>query len=132
VQPTSGETVWYLSNGIDKPFFEQLLASFARTVGAGRERMIILVLDGAGWHTEPGLAVPDGLRLVYLPPYTPELQPAEHLWPLVDEPIVNRYFPTIDDLDAVLDQRCQRLSQDRQLIAAHANFHWWPKPVARN
>lgn len=132
MQPTSGETVWYLSNGIDKPFFEQLLASFARTVGAGRERIIVLVLDGAGWHTEPGLAVPDGVRLVYLPPYTPELQPAEHLWALVDEPVVNRHFKTIDDLDTVLDQRCRFLSQDRQLVAAHVHFHWWPNPISRN
>nr|USU30610.1 transposase [Methylobacterium sp. OTU13CASTA1] len=30
-----------------------------------------------------------GLRLIYLPPYAPELQPAEHLWRLVDEPIAN-------------------------------------------
>jgi transposase len=132
VQPSSGETVWYLSNGIDKPFFEQLLADFARLVGAGRERIIVLVLDGAGWHTEPGLAVPEGLRLVYLPPYTPELQPAEHLWPLVDEPVVNRYFQTIDGLDAVLAERCRFLNQDRRLIAAHANFHWWPEPIAGN
>lgn len=132
VQPTSGESVWYLSNGIDKPFFEQMLANFARTVGAGAARIVVLVLDGAGWHTKPGLAVPDGLRLVYLPPYSPELQPAEHLWSLVDEPIVNRYFKTIEDLDAVLDRRCRILSHDPQLIAAHTHFHWWPKPVTRN
>jgi transposase len=132
VPPTSGETVWYLSNGIDKPFFEQLLANFARTVGAGSQRIIVLVLDGAGWHTEPGLTIPDGVRLVYLPPYTPELQPAEHLWPLVDEPIVNQYFPTIEDLDAMLDQRCRYLGQDRELVAANTQFHWWPKPIARN
>jgi DDE superfamily endonuclease len=132
VQPNSGETVWYLSNGIDKPFFEKLLADFARTAGAGCDRIIVLVLDGAGWHTEPRLAVPDGIRLVYLPPYTPELQPAEHLWPLVDEPIINQYFETIEDLDAVLARRCRYLNQDYQLIAAHAGFHWWPKPIVRN
>ncbi|WP_040622263.1 transposase, partial [Rhodovulum sp. PH10] len=117
VQPTSGESVWYLSNGIDKPFFEQMLANFARTVGAGSTRIVVLVLDGAGWHTSPGLAVPDGLRLVYLPPYSPELQPAEHLWALVDEPIVNRHFKTIDDLDAVIDRRCRVLGHDPRLIA---------------
>jgi transposase len=38
---------------------------------------IVLGLDSAGWHTAPNLAVPEGLRLVYLPPYSPELQPAE-------------------------------------------------------
>ena len=130
--PARGETVWYLSNGINKPFFEKLLAAFARETGAGRERIIILVLDNAGWHTKPGLDVPPGIRLVYLPPYTPELQPAEHLWPLVDEPIANDHFDTIDHLDAILAKRCRYLHQDHDLIAAHTNFYWWPKPLNRN
>ena len=58
VAPRSGETVWYLSNGIDKPFFEMMLAGFARETGAGRDRIILLLLDGAGWHTEPGSPCP--------------------------------------------------------------------------
>jgi hypothetical protein len=40
VQPTSGETFWYVSNGVSKPFFAALLALFAREAGAGRERII--------------------------------------------------------------------------------------------
>jgi hypothetical protein len=80
VQPTSGETVWYLATGLSKPFFEALLASFARRTRAGRERHIILVLDDAGWHGPEGLPVPDGISLVFLPPYSPELQPAEKIW----------------------------------------------------
>ncbi len=136
--------MWYLSNGINKPFFAELLKAFARETGAGRERIIILALDNAGWHGPQNLPVPEGVRLVYQPSYSPELQPAEHLWPLVDEPLVNRYFDTIDDLDAVVAQRCcvhtiddldavvaQRccvLHQDQKTIASSTNFHWWPKP----
>lgn len=52
-------------------------------------RSIILLLDGAGWHTQPGLCVPEGLRVVCLPPYKPEFQSAKHLSHLVEEPIVN-------------------------------------------
>ena len=68
VQPTSGEVFWYVSNGVSKPFFAALLALFAREAGAGRERIIVLGLDNAGWHTAPNLVIPDGIRLVYLPP----------------------------------------------------------------
>jgi transposase len=84
------------------------------------------VLDGAGWHTEP-LAVPEGIRLVFLPPYTPELQPAETLWTHVDEPIVNKHFDTLADLDAVVAERCVALGNNRDLIRGQAGFHWWPK-----
>jgi transposase len=126
-QPTSGETVWYLSNGVSKPFFAALLAAFARETGAGRDRSIVLVLDNAGWHTEPGLPVPAGIRLVYLPAYTPELQPAERLWPVLDEPLVNTYFATLPDLEAVVARRC--LDLDAEELRPGTNFHWWPKPI---
>ena len=80
-----------------------------------------------GWHGPKGLVVPDGITLVFLPPYSPELQPAERLWPLVDEPVVNKHFATLDDLDAVVAERCRRL--DAATIQPHTNFHWWPRPV---
>jgi transposase len=127
VQPTSGETFWYVSNGVSKPFFAALLALFAREAGAGRERMIALLLDNAGWHTAPNLAVPDGIRLVYLPRYSPELQPAEHLWPVLDEPLANQYFETLADLERAVADRC-RVLDDNQLSLG-TNFHWWPKPT---
>jgi transposase len=129
VQPASGEVFWSLSNGVLKPFFEGLLALFARKVGAGRERLVVLVLEGAGWHTEPGLAVPDGLRLVSLPRYSPDLQPAERLWRLIDEPLVNRHFASLAALDATVAQRCLLLKAERDTLNAHTGFHCWPKPI---
>ena len=126
-QPLSGETVWYRSTGVSKAFFAALLAAFAEETRAGRERSIVLGLDNAGWHTEPNLPVPDGIRLVYLPSDTPELQPAEHLWPVLDEPVVNTYFATLADLEAVIAQRCIEL--DSQDLRTGTNFYWWPKPV---
>src|ERR687894_687678 len=127
VQPTSGETVRYLATGLSKPFFEALLASFARRAGAGRERHIVLVPDNAGWRGPEGLVVPEGISLVFLPPYSPELQLAEHLWPLVDGPVVTRHFATLADLEAVIAERCRRLDADT--IKPHTDFHWWPKPI---
>jgi len=128
VRPTSGGAVWYLCSRLSKPFFAELLATFARETGAGRDRSIILVLDDAGWHGPEGLAVPDGISLVFLPSYSPELQPAEHLWPLlVDEPIVNRHVASLDELNAIIADRCRQL--DAAALKPHTDFHWWPKPV---
>ena len=104
------------------------MALFARDAGAGADRIILLVLDGAGWHTAP-LAVPEGIRLVYLPPYSPELQPAETLSVHVDEPIVNRHFNSLAELDAVVAKRCIALGSDQDLVRGQTGFHWWPKTV---
>ena len=129
VSPATGESFWYLSTGVSKQDFEDVLALFAREVGAGRNRIILLVLDNAGWHSPPGLAVPEGIRLLYLPPYTPELQPVETLWVHLDEPIVNRHFDTLADLDAVVARQCVRLNSDRDRVRSQAGFHWWPDRV---
>ncbi len=130
MQPTTGEALWHLCNGLSKPFFAELLAAFARQTGAGRKRHIVLVLDNAGWHGPEGLAVPDGISLVFLPPYSPELQPAEHLWPLVDEPIVNRHVVSLDELSAIVAARCCQL--DAATLKPHTDFHWRPKPGQPN
>ena len=42
------------------------------------------------------LALPEGIDLVFLPAASPELQPAERLWPLVDEPVANRAFADLE------------------------------------
>ena len=41
---------------------------------------IVMVLDGAGWHQSAALRQAHNLRLLTLPPYSPELNPVEHLW----------------------------------------------------
>ncbi len=132
VSPATGESFWYLSTGVSKPDFEGTLALFAREAGAGRDRIILLVLDNAGWHSPPGLTIPESIRLVDLPPYTPELQPAETLWVHLDEPIVNRHFNSLAELDAVVARQCVALHADRDRIRRQAGFHWWPDRVVPN
>ena len=132
VSPATGESFWYLSTGVSKRDFEDVLTLFAREAGAGRTRIMLLVLDNAGWHSPPGLTVPEGIRLVYLPPYTPELQPAETLWVHLDEPIANRHFDSLAELDAAVASQCVRLTADRHRVRGQAGFHWWPDRVVPN
>jgi hypothetical protein len=76
---------WFRASGASIPVFEAELRAFARAVGAGPKKQIVLVLDQAGWHTSLKLRVPDHVHRLFLPPYSPELQPAEHLWPLTND-----------------------------------------------
>ena len=71
-----------------------------------------------------------GIRLIYLPPYTPELQPAETLWALVDEPIANKHFATIEELKTKIAERCVALAEEPEQIKNRTGFHWWPKRIA--
>lgn len=50
------------------------------------------------------LGVPKGVRLVFKPAYTPEVQPAETPWTRVDEPVVNQHMPDIEALDQIIQR----------------------------
>ncbi len=60
-----------------------------------------------------------------MPSHSRELQPAERLWTLVDEPIANKSFETLDPLEDVLFERCQSLLQQQELIQGSTGFSWW-------
>ena len=72
------------------------------------------------------LAVPDGVRFAWLPAYSPELQPAERLWPLDDEPVANRTFHDLELVEVALVARCRALAADRARHKARARYWWWP------
>jgi hypothetical protein len=52
------------------------------------------------------------------------LQPAERLWTLVDEPLINEYFETIDEIEEVLVKRCNVLREMQEKIRNLTQYHW--------
>jgi transposase len=131
VRPRTGQTWWCLLPTVSSEAFGLALREFARDEGIGPARRAVLVLDGAGWHAAKDLAPPVGVHLVPLPAASPELQPAERLWPLVDEPVANRAFADLDELEGALVARCRALERDRRTVKAHTRFHWWPRERRR-
>jgi hypothetical protein len=125
VCPESGQTQWLILPRVNVAWFNRALQEFATAVGAGADKQVLLVIDGAGWHRSNQVVVPAGIHLEFLPPYSPELQPAEHLWQLSDEPLVNRKFENVDALEATLATRCNLLCAMPAVIRQHTLFHWW-------
>lgn len=126
VHPRTGVSHWYILPRMTGAAFTVALAEFARAAGAGPDRRIVLALDQAGWHGGADVALPEGLHLALLPAYSPELQPAERLWPLSNEAIANRTFIDLDELEDVLAARCVTLMASPALVRGHTSFHWWP------
>jgi hypothetical protein len=126
IHPPSGRVAWYLVPEISLEIFSAVLEAFAKEQDVGAGKVILLALDGAGWHASPNLKVPDGIILEFQPPYSPEVQPAEHLWPLCDEALANESFDTIDDLEERLAARCCVLADQPEVLSSTTYFHWWP------
>lgn len=133
VHPASGQTYWWLLPRVNIDLFNQVLADFAQHFGLGQDKHVLLTVDQAGWHSSDQVVLPDGLHLELLPAYSPELQPAERLWSILDEPIANRTFEKIEDLEQVLyvpggisfAARCCVLLKQCDFIRGLTHFHWW-------
>ncbi len=126
IRPATGQSWWCLLPTVTTEAFALALATFARDEGIDAPHRVVLVVDQAGWHTSAGVVLPEGIDRVFLPSASPELQPAERLWSLVDEPVANRAFAALSELDAVLVERCRRVAADRERRKAHTHFPWWP------
>lgn len=74
-------------------FIQELVKDF-------EDKRIILVLDGAGWHKSKDLLIPNNITLVFLPPYSPELNPVERLWlHIKHHTIRSRIYNVLSDLE---------------------------------
>ena len=124
--PHSGENQHWVCSTVNTATFQEVMNRFAADTQAGVQRDIVLVLDGAGWHATPPLRCPEGVHLVFLPPYSPELQPAERLWQWTDQPLKNRCVASLAALQAVLERQGARLEGQGQKVKALTGFHWWP------
>jgi transposase len=124
--PNSGEVHWLVLPTVNTEVYSLALEHFAKEVGAGTKKRILLVVDQAGWHTAKKLRVPEGIHLEFLPSHSPELQPSERLWPLSNEAVANRHFERIAEQEEALVGRCVALSDRPELIRSYIRYHWWP------
>ena len=84
-----------------------------------------MFLDQASWHKSKDLKIPQNIRLVSLPPYSPELNPAEHIWDELRE----KYFHnlTFDSLGAVedrLEKGLCDLENNKTIVQSTTGFEW--------
>jgi hypothetical protein len=100
------------------------LAVFAARADPAGCKLLVVLLDNAGWHVAKRLAVPANVVLHFLPPCTPELQPVEPLWPLLREAVANREFERLAQLRRVLRRRCTFLAGHPEIVKGAVGFRW--------
>jgi hypothetical protein len=87
--PRAERFVWLILPTVNVELFSMALGEFAKEVGAGERKHVLLVVDKAGWHTGGEVEIPEGIHLEFVPSGSPKLQPAERLWPLTNEGVAN-------------------------------------------
>jgi hypothetical protein len=89
------------------------------------DEFVLMVMDQAGWHLAGELIVPQNIRLLFLPLYSPELNPAEHLWESIREDrFANRVFVDLDAVERTLTAGLRNLEADPCRTRSMTDFRW--------
>ena len=123
-RPRTGDTFTVILPRVNVERMADALAAFAAHADPDGNKLLVLVVDNAGWHTAGRLAVPANVRLHFLPPCTPELQPVEPFWALVREAVANETYDRLADLRRVVLRRCRWLAADRATVMGAIGFRW--------
>jgi transposase len=99
------------------------LKDFAKQLPKNTHALIIM--DGAGWHSSKDLQIPEDVSILLLPPYSPELNPAELIWRMLrQKKLSNRLYPTIDELEAAVDEAWVWISNQNNELSNLCLFPW--------
>lgn len=80
-------------------------------------------VDGAGWHRAHDLVVPENIRLISQPAYSPEVNPIEHIWEELREKYFhNRCFSSLELVTEALCQRLTALAENGAQLRSLTNF----------
>lgn len=89
------------------------------------EDRIVMILDGAGWHKSSTLKTPKNMRLISLPPYSPELNPVEHLWDeLREKAFGNVVFNSLHALEDHLEASLRVMENDTPRVHSIVAWPW--------
>jgi transposase len=102
------------------------MQSFLRHVSQQHpDEYIVMVIDGAPSHRAKDLQIPRNMALIRLPPYSPELNPAERLWEeLREKDFANRVFDSLGAAMAQAIRGLKRLELSPDYLRSMTGWNW--------
>lgn len=121
VCPTDGGMDSLVLPHVNGPCMQLFITEVARR---HPDHNIIMVVDGAGWH-KMAFDLPENLRVHFLPPYSPELNPQEHVWhEMREKSFDNKVFGSLDALEDQLVLALQALENDPSRVRSITGWDW--------
>ena len=125
VAPKDGTCVYLIMPTSNTACFQAFLDVLSRKFS---RQDILLALDGAPNHRSGQLLVPDNISLLFLPPYSPELNPKENLWDEIREKIFKNYaLKSIDHVRQKLHEAILYMEHNADVVKSIASFPYIAK-----
>jgi hypothetical protein len=126
VEPMTGESFCMYLPGMDDGCLEIFLEELSKSYP---EHHLLVVLDGAPSHRSERIVHPENISLLMLPPYSPELDPAERWFREFRRKFSNRMFETVAVLQEALTQTLMPYWEDPALLKRLTGYPWWVEAV---
>jgi transposase len=93
--PLNGNSFVYEIEGTTSEIFYKYLMEFSKYKP---KELKIVVIDNAGFHSLQKFEIPENIKLIRIPPYTPELNPAEKIWQYIKQFYKNKVFENLENV----------------------------------
>lgn len=94
------------TDGVCKEFFIRYLEDFSKYKP---QELKILVVDNAAFHSTKEVILPQNIVLLNIPPYCPELNPAEKVWQWMKKNMAMKIYDTLEILEQKVEQLIEKL-----------------------
>lgn len=89
------------------------------------DELILLICDNAPNHGKKRLKVPENILIFRLPPYSPELNPPEHIWDDMREKFFgNKAFNSMDAVEDKLIEASLFYENNPDIVKSITGFEW--------
>jgi transposase len=105
--PIDGDSLFIEADSCNADVFQAFLDNLSEH---RPEELKIMVLDNGAFHHAKSLHIPSNIELIFLPPYSPELNPAECIWKNLKRKFTNLLCKSIEDVSAFITSATQSLT----------------------
>jgi hypothetical protein len=118
--PVNGDAFIYEIEGTTSEIFYKYLVAFSKYKPS---EFKVIIIDNAGFHSMKNYQIPENIALIRIPPYTPELNPAEKIWAYIKQFYKNKVFENLPNLKEWLHNFInENLNENRILGITHNSF----------
>ena len=126
VEPATGRSFFLLLPRVTKEWFGRFLEAFGQETAGER---VGLVLDGSGSH-RAAIPWPEHVAPLPLPPYSPELNPAEQVFRALRPKLANHIFATVAELEEAIAAHLRPYWDRPELLQRLTGYPWWVAAVS--
>jgi len=120
--PITGNSFYWKTSSVSNDIFEGFLQELSKQ---NPKELKILIIDNAGFHASKNMTIPENIAFIRIPPYTPELNPAEKVWQWMKERVAMKFFEDLESLKKKITEMITQLKSE--LIKSITGYELYTK-----